>query len=48
MNAKRIFLDEMPIYWVPALNKVPVPKVFVLDDLSELLGIISDRLLLSF
>ena len=44
VNAQRFFLDKLPGYWIPVLNKVPMPLVLVLDDLRGHLGIIPKKL----
>ena len=43
-NLKRFVLDELSGYWVSALNKVPVLKVLILDDLPGHLEIIPESL----
>ena len=54
VNTKRLFLDELPRYWVTAFNKVTVPKVLcpgpagywvhILNKVSVLRAIVLNKL----
>ena len=44
VNSKRLLLYGLTVYWIHLLNKVPLHKVLVLNDLPGNLGIILDKL----